>query len=71
MNKVLETMLKTMAAMFSPQIVAALGDVLAVAERYDARLERVEKMVGELLLRDSASDAAQLPAITERSDARE
>ena len=57
-----EAMLRTLTAAFTPQIAEAIGEVLKVAQAYDARLERLEAMVELLVLRTGthANDLSQI-----------
>lgn len=67
-NEMLGTLLRTLSGAFSPQIAAAIGDVLLLMKQYDDRLERVERMVQELLLRERSTYV--IPSIEDQSDAK-
>jgi hypothetical protein len=61
-----EAMLRTLTAAFSPQIAEAVGEVLKVAQAYEARMARLEAMV-ELLVMRGASNGPDQAAITDAS----
>ncbi len=54
-NPFQEAMLRTLTSAFSPQIVQALGEVLAVVKAYDERVQRIEVMVELLVLRSGGN----------------